>query len=68
MSLQNGVGNGGVLKSALPGFDVRAGMVPFNIVSMGGGRFHRGTSGDIVIEKGPGLACLDAQRQGADGA
>ncbi|MDV4145232.1 MULTISPECIES: 2-dehydropantoate 2-reductase [Shimia] len=54
VSLQNGVGNGGVLKSALPGFDVRAGMVPFNIVSMGGGRFHRGTSGDIVIEKGPG--------------
>lgn len=54
ISLQNGVGNGGFLKSALPDFDVRAGMVPFNVVHMGGGRFHRGTSGDIMIEKGPG--------------
>jgi 2-dehydropantoate 2-reductase len=54
VSLQNGVGNGGILKSALPRHDVRAGMVPFNIVAMGGGRFHRATSGDIVIEKGPG--------------
>ncbi|MCW8843552.1 MAG: 2-dehydropantoate 2-reductase [Rhodobacteraceae bacterium] len=54
VSLQNGVGNGGILKSTLPDCDVRAGMVPFNVVHMGGGRFHRGTSGDIVIEKGPG--------------
>ena len=54
ISLQNGVGNAGVLKRSLPGWDVRAGMVPFNVVNMGGGRFHRGTSGDIYIEKGPG--------------
>ena len=54
VSLQNGVGNGGILKAELPDFDVRAGMVPFNVVHMGGGRFHRGTSGDIMIEKGPG--------------
>lgn len=53
VSLQNGVGNAGILKELLPGRDVRAGMVPFNVVSMGGGRFHRGTSGDILIEKGP---------------
>lgn len=54
ISLQNGVGNAGILKSALPDHDVRAGMVPFNVVHMGGGRFHRGTSGDIMIGKGPG--------------
>lgn len=53
VSLQNGVGNAGVLKDLLPERDVRAGMVPFNVVNMGGGRFHRGTSGDILIEKGP---------------
>lgn len=53
ISLQNGVGNAGILKDLLPGRDVRAGMVPFNVVNMGGGRFHRGTSGDILIEKGP---------------
>ena len=53
VSLQNGVGNAGILKELLPGRDVRAGMVPFNVVNMGGGRFHRGTSGDILIEKGP---------------
>lgn len=53
ISLQNGVGNAGLLKDLLPERDVRAGMVPFNVVNMGGGRFHRGTSGDIVIEKGP---------------
>ena len=53
VSLQNGVGNTAILKDILPGRDVRAGMVPFNVVNMGGGRFHRGTSGDILIEKGP---------------
>lgn len=53
VSLQNGVGNAGILKDLLPDHDVRAGMVPFNVVNMGGGRFHRGTSGDILIEKGP---------------
>ena len=52
VSLQNGVGNAGVLKDLLPEWDVRAGMVPFNVVNMGGGWFHRGTSGDILIEKG----------------
>jgi 2-dehydropantoate 2-reductase len=35
----------------LPGRRVLAGMVPFNAMALGGGRFHRGTSGDIVIEQ-----------------
>src|ERR1700704_5262218 len=51
VSLQNGVGNVAVLRRLLPGRRVLAGMVPFNVVSAGEGRFHRSTSGDIVIEQ-----------------
>ncbi|SMP25261.1 2-dehydropantoate 2-reductase [Shimia sagamensis] len=54
ISLQNGVENAALLREMLPGWDVRAGMVPFNVVWRGGGRFHRGTSGDIAIESGNG--------------
>ncbi len=51
VSLQNGTGNVSVLREALPDHDVLAGMVPFNVVSMGDGHFHRATSGDILMEK-----------------
>ncbi len=51
ISLQNGVGNVPVLRQRLPGRRVLAGMVAFNVVSRGEGRFHRATSGDIVIEQ-----------------
>lgn len=51
VSLQNGVGNVSLLRQRLPGRRVLAGMVPFNIVAMGDGRFHRATSGDIVVEQ-----------------
>ncbi|HEY0912916.1 MAG TPA: 2-dehydropantoate 2-reductase [Bradyrhizobium sp.] len=51
VSLQNGVGNVAVLRARLPGRRVLAGMVPFNVVAPGEGRFHRATSGDIVIER-----------------
>ncbi|MCR6733318.1 MAG: 2-dehydropantoate 2-reductase [Afipia sp.] len=51
ISLQNGIGNVAVLREALPDHDVLAGMVPFNVVSMGDGHFHRATSGDILLEK-----------------
>jgi 2-dehydropantoate 2-reductase len=51
VSLQNGVGNVTVLREKLPGRRVLAGMVPFNVIAMGQGRFHRATSGDIVIEQ-----------------
>ncbi|MFY0618342.1 2-dehydropantoate 2-reductase [Shimia sp.] len=54
VSLQNGVQNVELLRRALPNHDVRAGMVPFNVLWVGGGRFHRGTSGDIYIDKGKG--------------
>ena len=51
ISLQNGVGNVPVLRQRLPGRRVLAGMVAFNVVSRGEGRFHRATSGDIVLEQ-----------------
>ena len=51
VSLQNGVGNVSVLRQRLPGRRVLAGMVPFNVIAPGEGRFHRATSGDIVIER-----------------
>lgn len=50
VSLQNGVGNVAVLRERLAGRTVLAGMVPFNVVAMGEGRFHRSSSGDIQIE------------------
>jgi 2-dehydropantoate 2-reductase len=51
VSLQNGIGNVSVLRQRLPGRRVLAGMVPFNVIALGDGRFHRATSGDIVIEQ-----------------
>ena len=51
VSLQNGVGNVAVLRNRLPGRRVLGGMVPFNVIELGEGRFHRATSGDIVIER-----------------
>lgn len=51
VSLQNGTGNVAALRKALPDHGVLAGMVPFNVVSMGEGHFHRATSGDILMEK-----------------
>ncbi|MCK1517718.1 2-dehydropantoate 2-reductase [Bradyrhizobium sp. 190] len=51
VSLQNGVGNAAVLRHHLPGRRVLGGMVPFNVMALGNGRFHRATSGDIVIEQ-----------------
>ena len=53
VSLQNGLESAETLRRELPGHDVRPGMVPFNVVPGGVGRFHRATSGDIVIGDGP---------------
>ena len=51
VSLQNGIGNVALLREKLPGRRVLAAMVPFNVISMGEGRFHRATSGDIIVER-----------------
>jgi 2-dehydropantoate 2-reductase len=49
LSLQNGVSNAEILRSACPDQLVLAGMVPFNVVSLGKGRWHRGTEGDLWV-------------------
>src|ERR1700682_3068963 len=64
VSLQNGIGNVSVLRARLPGRRVLGGMVPFNVIALGEGRFHRATSGDIVIE---GDAASTAERLSVPG-
>ncbi len=54
LSWQNGMENARTLRAALPNHDVRAGMVPFNVVPTGPATYHRATSGDIVIQAGAG--------------
>jgi 2-dehydropantoate 2-reductase len=53
LSLQNGIGNAEALRERLAGSDVLAGMVPFNVVQMADGRFHRGTEGELMVEASP---------------
>jgi 2-dehydropantoate 2-reductase len=50
VSLQNGIGNVPALRQGLEGLVVLGGMVPFNVMVPKPGRYHRATSGDIVIE------------------
>ena len=50
VSLQNGVRNVPLLREALPGRTVLAGMVPFNVVRRGPGSYHRGSGGTLVVE------------------
>ena len=54
VSLQNGLGNAQALQHALPRHDVRAGVVGFNVVAQGEGRFHRSVSGAIYVDAGKG--------------
>lgn len=51
VSLQNGIGNAGVLRAALGTQTVLAGMVPFNVVQRGEGVFHQGTEGELDVER-----------------
>lgn len=53
VSLQNGVRNAEVLRAALPGRRVLAGMVPWNVVRRERGTYHRGTTGTLMIEASP---------------
>jgi len=51
VSFQNGVGNADALRAALPSHTVLPGMVPFNVLRQGEGRFHNGTSGPLEFER-----------------
>lgn len=61
VSLQNGISNADRLRARLPGHRVLAGMVSFNVLHQGQGRFHRGTSGPLIVDSGH-EAVLDALR------
>ena len=56
LSFQNGVSNPHVLRAALPGATVLAGMVPFNVAQRGPTHFHRGTGGGLSVEASGALA------------
>jgi len=58
ISLQNGVHNAEVLRAALPGRIVLAGMVGYNVARVAPARYHRGTSGEILVEAHPALEPL----------
>jgi 2-dehydropantoate 2-reductase len=58
VSLQNGVSNADRLRERLPGVTVLAGMVPFNVLPDGRGRFHQGTEGVLEIEAHPAATAL----------
>lgn len=65
VSLQNGLRNAEILRAELPGHEVYGGMVPFNVAETAPGTFHRGTSGDLLIERpqavsGPSLLALES--------
>ncbi len=66
VSFQNGVRNPAIIAQALPDHRVVPGMVPFNILRLGQGRFHRGTSGALELEASDGAqqALVDALTRG----
>lgn len=66
VSLQNGVRNAERLGAKLPGRDVRAGMVVFNVAKRGPAWLHRGTEGWIGVAAGaPDVAAM-MQAEGLD--
>ncbi|MDB5670636.1 MAG: 2-dehydropantoate 2-reductase [Alphaproteobacteria bacterium] len=54
VSFQNGVSNAETLQALVKSrFEVVQGSVPFNIASLGYGRFHKGVAGDLVAKDHP---------------
>lgn len=51
ISFQNGISNAATLRRLLPRHQVVQGMVPYNVVHLGPGRWHRATWGDLMAEE-----------------
>ncbi len=51
LSLQNGVSNVERLSGYLPGREILAGMVPYNVAYLGEGRWHKGSPGNVTVKK-----------------
>jgi 2-dehydropantoate 2-reductase len=60
VSFQNGLGNAERLKRHLARQTVLAGMVPFNVVNRGNGRFHQGSEGSLEVERHAALRTFEA--------
>lgn len=58
ISFQNGIRNVTALRELLPKVVVLAGMVPFNVLARGEGRFHQGSGGALAVEDHPALDLL----------
>ncbi|PWG01890.1 2-dehydropantoate 2-reductase [Sphingosinicella humi] len=61
ISFQNGISNAETLKRLLPRFDVVQGMVPYNVVRTGAGRWHRATWGDLTAAESEATRALAAR-------
>ncbi|MET5013391.1 2-dehydropantoate 2-reductase N-terminal domain-containing protein, partial [Burkholderia pseudomallei] len=55
LRLPNGVRPADVLRAAVPGARGLAGMVPFNVIARGEGRFRQGTAGALHADAAPAL-------------
>lgn len=55
VSMQNGVSNAEVAQAHAPQLAVLRGMVGFNVVELGPGRYHRATSGALAAQDHPAL-------------
>jgi len=55
VSLQNGISNPALASAHAPRLTVLAGMVAFNVVELGPGRYHRATSGALAAQAHPAL-------------
>ena len=53
VSFQNGVSNAEIAQKHAPNLQVLAGMVPYNVVDLGQGVFHRGTAGSLMVQQDP---------------
>ena len=62
VSFQNGIGNKGILADALGDrFRIAQGMVPYNVIHLGEGRFHKGVAGRLMAEEMPQMRALAQQ-------
>jgi len=65
ISLQNGVANPDTIRSVLQDHTIYGAMVPYNVVGLGEGKFHKGTGGDLIFEDGPETRTLVSDMKSA---
>jgi 2-dehydropantoate 2-reductase len=51
LSFQNGISNPERLRALAPGRTVLTGIVPFNVVRLGNGRWHKTVAGELIAEE-----------------